>query len=142
MSFHLVVIFLAVAADAPKDDVVKAEMAKLEGTWQLASAEMEGKKTPEETVKKIRVVIKDGKHTVHFGDQMVVKDVSFTVDPTKNPKQATDTLPDGRVIKSIYELDGNTLKSCVAEPGKDHPTEFASTPGSGYTLRIFKRVKQ
>ena len=31
-------------------------------------------------------------------------------------------------------------RDCVAEPGKDRPSEFASKPGTGQTLRVFKRV--
>jgi uncharacterized protein (TIGR03067 family) len=119
-----------------------AEMKKLAGTWQLVSAVNDGKQTPEEVVKKIRVIIKDGKHTVYFDDKVVAKDVPFTVDTTKNPKTTVDTLPDGKEIKGIYKLEEDMLTSCAAEVGKDRPTEFTSKPGSGHTLRVFKRVKQ
>lgn len=124
------------------DDAVKKELAKFDGTWQLVSAEKDGKKTPEDVVTKIKVVMKDGKHTVYFGNDSVVKEVPFTVDPTKTPKRVTDTLSDGRKINGIYELNGDTLKSCVAEIGKDFPTDFSAKEGTGQTLRIFKRVKQ
>jgi hypothetical protein len=43
--------------------------------------------------------------------------------------------------KGIYELNGDTLKSCVASPGKERPTEFSAKAGSGHTLRVFKCVK-
>jgi uncharacterized protein (TIGR03067 family) len=124
------------------DDAVERELAKFNGTWQLISAEKDGKKTPEDVVKKIKVVMKDGKHTVYFGDDTVVKEVPFIVDPTKTPKRVTDTLKDGQKINGIYELHGDTLKSCVAAAGKDFPTEFSAKEGTGQTLRIFKRVKQ
>ncbi len=124
------------------DDAVQKEQANFNGTWQLVSAEKDGKKTPEDVVKKIHVVIKDGKHTVYFGDDVLAKDVQFTVDPTKTPKRVTDTLKDGQKINGIYELNGDTLKSCVAEAGKDFPTEFSAKEGTGQSLRVFKRVKQ
>ena len=126
------------ATDA-KDDAVKAEMDKLQGTWQLVSVETEGKAPPAEVIKTIRVVISGSKHTVHVGDQTPAKDIPFTIDPTKTPKETTDTLPDGTTIQGIYELDGDTLKSCVAPPGKDRPTKFEGKGGN--TLRVFKRVK-
>ncbi len=128
---------LLAAADAgPKE-----EMARLEGTWQLVSAETDGKKLPEEQAKQIRVVIKGGKHTVYFGEKAVVEGVAFKIDPAKRPKQVEDTLQDGRKVRGIYELDGDTLRSCVAAPDKDRPTEFTGRAGSGYTLRTFRRVK-
>ena len=130
-----------VAVSAANDETAKDEMKNLEGTWQLLSAMKDGKETPAEVVKKIRVVIKGGKHTVYFGDEVAAKEISFVVDPTKDPKTTVDTLPDGKEIKGIYKLDGDMLTSCVAEAGKNRQSEFASKPGSGHTLRVFKRVK-
>ena len=126
------------AADA-REDAVKKELDRLQGTWQLVSVETEGKAPPEDVIKTIRVVISGSKHTVHVGDQTPAKDIPFAIDPTKKPKETTDTLPDGSTIKGIYELDGDTLKSCVAPPGKDRPTKFEGKGGN--TLRVFKRVK-
>jgi uncharacterized protein (TIGR03067 family) len=140
-SIALVAVVIVTAVSSADEDAVKAEIKSLEGTWQLVSATKDGKKTPEDVVKKIRVVIQGNKHSVYFEDKVVAKDVSFTLDPKKNPKTTTDTLPDGKEIKGIYKLDGNTLTSCVAEVGKDRPSEFDSKPGSGHTLRVFKRVK-
>jgi uncharacterized protein (TIGR03067 family) len=128
----------SLAADA-KEDAVKAELETLQGTWQLVSVETEGKAPPEDLIKTIRVVIAASKHTVHVGDQVPARDIPFTIDPAKKPKETTDKLPDGTEIKGIYELDGDTLKSCVAPPGKDRPTEFKGTGGN--TVRVFKRVK-
>ena len=52
------------------------------------------------------------------------------------------TLPDGKEIKGIYEMDGDTLKSCVAPAGKERPKEFSAGKGTGHTLRVFKRMKE
>ncbi|MEK7806729.1 MAG: TIGR03067 domain-containing protein [Chloroflexota bacterium] len=125
---------------AANDETAKDEMKNLEGTWQLLSAMKDGKETPAEVVKKIRVAIRGGKHTVYFGDEVAAKEIPFAVDPTKSPKTTVDTLPGGKEIKGIYKLEGDMLTSCVAETGKDRPSEFDSKPGSGHTLRVFKRV--
>lgn len=72
---------------------------------------------------------------------MVAKEIPFMIDVSKTPKQTTDKLPDGNEIHGIYKIEGDMLTSCVAEIGKERPKEFASTPGSGHTLRVFRRVK-
>lgn len=129
--------------EAPKEkpDAAEKEMAKLEGTWQLISAETDGEKLPDERAKQIRVVIAKGKHTVYVNDKAVVEGVAFRIDPTKTPKEVEDTLKDGQKILGIYEVDGDTLRSCVAAVGNERPTRFSGEKRSGYTLRVFKRVK-
>src|SRR5437867_3698379 len=89
------VVAIVTAMSAADEDAVRAEMRKLEGTWQLVSAVKDGKETPEDVVKQVRVVIKGGKHSVYFGDEVAAKEIPFTVDPTKNPKTTVDRLPDG-----------------------------------------------
>lgn len=117
-----------------------AEIESLEGTWQLISATTDGQPADPEALNNVRVVIRDGHHSVYFGEQVVAKEIAFTIDPTREPKHTTDTLPDGSRIKGIYALDGDTLTSCVAPSGQERPVEFASKPGSGHTLRVFKRI--
>jgi uncharacterized protein (TIGR03067 family) len=128
--------------EAPKEkaDGVEKEMAKLEGTWQLISAETDGEKLPQERARQIRVVIGKGKHTVYVNDKIIAEGVAFRIDPTKTPKEVEDTLKDDKTIRGIYELEGDTLRSCVAQVGEERPTRFSGAKGSGCTLRVFKRV--
>lgn len=140
LALTLLALFAA-AALAADDDAIKAEIKNFEGSWQLISAVKDGVETPEDVVKKIRVIIKDGHHTVYFGDDVVAKEIAFTIDITKTPKTTVDNLPEGKQIKGIYKIDGDTLTSCVSEIGKDHPTEFSAKAGTGKTLRVFKRIK-
>jgi hypothetical protein len=66
--------------------------------------------------------------------------IPVAVDTSAEPHATTDTLPDGRRIFGIFRLEGDTLISCVAEPEMERPAAFESRPGSGHTLRVFRRV--
>jgi uncharacterized protein (TIGR03067 family) len=131
--------------EGKKNQAIAAELAKLQGTWQLISAETNGKKMPEDQVKQIRVKIEKDHHTVTFGDQVVVHGVKFTLDPTTQPKSIEDALAEepnkGKKIRGIYLVEGDSLTSCVGAIDAPRPTEFSSKPGSGQSLRRFQRVK-
>lgn len=64
MKLHpLVMLFVGflIAADAPKDDLVKKDLDQLQGTWTLVSGERDGKKLPENKVKKTKIAFLGGK---------------------------------------------------------------------------------
>ena len=134
-------VLLAGSLVSNAEDAVKAELKKLEGTWQLVSAMTDGKAATEDFVAKVQVIIKDGKHSVKIDGETAVKEIPVAVDPSTDPKSTTDTLPDGQTILGIYKLEGDKLTSCVAKPGQPRPKAFASEPGSGQTLRVFRRAK-
>lgn len=128
-----------------KEAEVAAERARFQGTWQLISAESDGKKTPEDVAAKIRVMISGSTHSVRFGDEILAHNVAWDLDPTAVPKSTTDTINDGpnkgKQIRGIYRLEGDTLTSCVGPVDGPRPVEFTAKAGSGQTLRVFRRVK-
>ncbi len=146
VSCGLMVVMLGSRSRAAEEgQAVKEELARIQGTWQLVYAETDGKTAPGERIQAVRVEIKGNSHAVYFGDKQVVHDASFTLDPTAKPRTSDLTINDGpdkgKQIHGIYELEGDTLASCVAKVGEDRPKKFATTPGSGHTFRVFKRVR-
>lgn len=143
MKLRLVLV-LGVAGLLGADDKgdAKKELAKLDGTWQAQSMEVDGNKNDD--AKSFSVTIKDGKYSAKMGSD-VYNEGKLTIDPTKKPK-TLDVMPskgdnEGKTMQGIYELDGDTLKICLSQPDGDRPKEFASTAGSGRLNVVYKRQK-
>ena len=57
----LIAVVFLLGADTQKDDAVKTETNKLQGTWRVVEAERDGVKAPGDETKKITLVIKGDK---------------------------------------------------------------------------------
>jgi len=135
--------FLAAADD--RQEAIKKERKKYQGTWKVTSYESDGNKLDEDNAKRFTVVNKaDGVWVLQLDGEKNTEGTS-EIDPTKNPKtidfRATEGAYKGKIFLGIYELGDDTRKLCYAEPGKDRPTEFSAPAGSGRTLVEFKREK-
>jgi uncharacterized protein (TIGR03067 family) len=136
------VVGLCLAADA-KDDAAKKEMDKLKGTWAMTAGEGNGDPLPPEMVKSAKLIVMGDKITLNDGNEK--HEATYKVDPTQKPTTIditpTDGPEKGKVMKGIYMLDGDTLKMCLGEAGKDRPAEMASKKGSNSFCVSFKREK-
>jgi uncharacterized protein (TIGR03067 family) len=139
----LLVLALLVAADG-KDD--KAELKKFEGTWQLVSEVMAGKEQHADYVKRIRWTFDDGGHWKVEDGGKVIFTGDMKVYPDQNPKAADSTLTNeseqkGKIVRAIYELDGDTLRQCWAVE-RERPRVFDPKPNPGINYSVYKRVKR
>src|SRR5947209_18239023 len=83
----------------------KADLAKLEGTWEVTALEVAGKPAPLGP-EGLKLVVKGKKLTLFAGDKAVpnFNDVELRLDPTKKPKTA-DCLQEGKdTLPCIYDL--------------------------------------
>ena len=140
---RLLVLFAAVLIAAHSgDDAAKKDLAKFQGNWTLISAERDGKKTPEEDAKKIKLTIQGNKFVLRK-DGVVISEGTMTLDPSKKPKEVDETISTGpnkgKVFSAIYEIDDEHHKICFAAAGKERPTEFSS--GNGRLLQVWRREK-
>jgi RNA polymerase sigma factor (sigma-70 family) len=141
---------------APKDD-----LARLQGTWRLISAEMDGLSIGEgrQEIKDTRLVFEkstvelSGKTFHSPGIPLEPEDTKsvgiFTLDAKKNPRTMVFTLETNPwnnkknfVHQYIYSLDGDNLKLCSILPNEASQlpvTEFSAKSGSKRGLWIFKR---
>src|SRR5262249_56582405 len=106
----LVLSAVALAGDAPTE-----ELKKLAGTWKMVAFDVAGKASPDQDVKRMRLVIKGSQLTLAEQDKPATT-MGMQVDPTQTPK-ALDLLinrGDERIgWKCIYALDGDRLKLCI-----------------------------
>jgi len=141
-------IGVSLAADNPQDPASKKDLDGLQGSWKLVSAMRDGKALPKDKVKKTTIVIKDDTFkddTFVFPDSAeyaTSKEGTIKLDATTKPKQMDTTSTEKEVMLGIYELDGDRYKVCFAPTGKPRPSEFASKPGSGNLLQVWKRKKK
>ena len=135
---------LLAAAARPVSDDARADLKKLAGTWALVAEVSDGQKRDDDYVKKIKWVINEDGTWKVLEDGEVKYRGKLTVDPTKKPRAIDSTLAgeqEGTVVRSIYEVNGDTLKHCFTV-GEDRPKTFESKPGSRCTNSVFKRVKE
>jgi uncharacterized protein (TIGR03067 family) len=138
---------LLAAADDAKEAAVKKDLEAMKGTWTVVSAERDGKKIADAQLQGVTVTFDaDGKVSAQRQGQTLFEG-TVTIDPTKKPKTVDTTQTSegdnkGKTALGIYELEGDTMKICSADFGKERPTEFSSKPGSGHFLRVYKREKK
>jgi uncharacterized protein (TIGR03067 family) len=119
---------------------MKPDIEALQGTWDIVSLEMEGRRYP---AAGSQITIEGGRFTsLNMGAEYsgVVE-----VDQSSSPKTLDlqfETGPEkGNRSLGIYDLDGGTLRLCLGLTGKTRPTKFISAPGSGHALEILRRER-
>jgi uncharacterized protein (TIGR03067 family) len=67
--------------------------------------------------------------------------VPFRLDAGKDPKQIdlTEEVNGPPTIKGIYVLDGDELRLCLSDQGKDRPAAFPKKPGPGEILILHRQ---
>jgi uncharacterized protein (TIGR03067 family) len=144
MKQHTVLILtvgLLLAADAPRPAVPK-ELEKLQGEWQLVSVERDGLTVPEEHIQGETFLIQGNRLTVFKGGKVMVRS-TMTFDPTTRPATFVQTIAEGPAkglkFHGIYEVDGDTLRSCGNSIGQERPRHFVTRDGE--CLFVSKRLK-
>lgn len=140
---------LLVAAPIPKDKEKAKDEDAIVGTWKIEKFDTGGGFAgpgPAE-IDKIRFVFeKDGKMKMTGGPGGEEMGATFKIDATAKPKSIDLTMtrpgqkPDTAL--GIYELDGDTLKLCIAEGSNKARPEEMKADGKQLVVVTFTRVKE
>ncbi len=140
--FATLVMVVSISSLAWGDD---AKKDTLDGTWLPSSAELGGKKFPDEARKSIKLVIKDDKYTVTV-EKQGTDEGTVKLMPSATPKAMDITGAKGpnkgKTFRAIYEHKGDTLRVCYDLSGKERPTEFKTKEGTLLFLVEYKREKK
>lgn len=118
------------------------ERKKLVGTWQGFVVSGRGERTDRGPVKLTEVVITAD--TIRAkDDKMSFGEGKYKLDLAQSPRRLDPTGSAGSYkglqFTGIYTLEGDTLKWCVANPGKPRPTEYKTTTAVQFYM-VLKRV--
>jgi len=126
----------------PAPAAPKTDLDRFQGTWNLVSAAQDGKALDQDKVKQTTIVFKGD--TFRFpgsAEYATSKEGTIKLDENKTPKEMDAISTEKETMLGIYALEENGYKVCFAPAGKPRPTEFSSTPGSGYILQSWARQK-
>jgi uncharacterized protein (TIGR03067 family) len=142
-----VVALVSFGAAPARDDAVKKELAKMQGSWQVVSGEEDGKPSSEYLTENLKWIIK--------GDQLSFTGIApltdkagkltLTIDASTTPKcidlKVEAGSLKGTVWEGVYEWKGEELKLCLHLAGGKRPVEFGTKEGSNQVLFVLKREK-
>jgi uncharacterized protein (TIGR03067 family) len=141
--FVLLILLVASSGHSAdtKDPPPDPDLQKLQGKWRLTYHSVAG---IEETIGVVwELAVKDDKYTLKADNTTTTGTIKL--DSSKKPKQMEYTAENdddtmGTFI-GIYELDGDTYRTCDVEKGKDdRPTEFKTKAKTGQVV-VWKKVK-
>jgi uncharacterized protein (TIGR03067 family) len=127
-------------SDDEKEAAVKKYVESLQGEWQMISRVDDGEESPKDLVNSRTTTFKSNKYVVKNGEEVFVE-VTYKVDPGKDPVWIDITYEDGDVHKGLIQLKGDTL-TFILSRGGERPKEFKSKAGSNYILAVYKKKKQ
>ncbi|MBL8822484.1 MAG: TIGR03067 domain-containing protein [Planctomycetia bacterium] len=148
MKYITAILFLfltqATSFSQDKEEAVRKDLSKLQGSWKLISGELAGQALPAGTLSSFSLQIRDNQYEFRNGQE--TEKASMVLDPSKNPAHIDFTVTDGSYKGQkqigIYQLSDNKVKFCLAQPDdKKRPDTFKTTAENQYMIFEFERVK-
>ncbi len=126
------------------DDAADKELKKLQGTWRVTAAEVDGVRIPLTAFARTTVTIAGNTISFRDGDK-VYDEIECRLDAGKDPHEIdyhyVKGLKKGARELGIYTLDGGTLKVCISLTAKKRPTQFDAGKGTSRQLMVLRRER-
>lgn len=131
-SLLILLVPLGAGDGLQSEDIAKKELQRFQGSWKAVSIQRaDGGQASRDELQSTRLVVKGTKFTL-TGKNYTISG-TFAINPARTPKtiDVLLTSKDGRETKllGIYQIQGETRKSCFALPNKERPTQFSSEKG-------------
>jgi uncharacterized protein (TIGR03067 family) len=140
--FLFITVCLLLGGDDATDKAIKADLEKLQGTYKMASLEVDGKSVPEDKLKSSTLTIKADKYIIKVKDQTF--ETRMILDPSPKTKTIDMLFLDGankdKKALGIYKIDGDSFTMCRAlNPGQTRPQDFGTWPNTNTFLVVWKK---
>lgn len=134
-----VILAICVSHDAGSQSKL-GQSPPLEGAWEVVTNQSQTGTQDEAANRNIGYTLTITSRKFIWKTRGDVDEVEYVIDPTTKPANLDLDIRDGKANnKCIYQLEGDTLRLCIAHFGEMRPTTF--TVGKGISLVILKRKK-
>lgn len=124
----------------PTPEMVRAELAQMQGTWKVTAVTLSGMRIAPEQFRKNRLDVKGNQFTltqagvVHLG----TFDVNPSADPHAIDIHFTEGPRKGDTVPGIYKVQSDTYHLCTGV-GDTRPSDFSGK--AGQMVQVLTRVK-
>ena len=124
------------------DQSTREPVAELQGEWAMVFCIRGGEAIPADFVRSGKRTIAGIESTLRFGRQVFMQGFlsKDTAGPDALKLEHTAGEAPGTTQLGIYELTGDTLKTCFSPSGRDRPAQYASTNPGGETYTVWRRL--
>lgn len=120
------------------------EVEKLQGVWNIIFLEVDGMTPAPNVYAGAAIEVNGDRFTTRAMGQVYAGTIELNAETVPNQLRMkfTEGPEKGNTNNGIYELEGDRWRFCVNMKGGPAPTEFATSPGSGWALETLNRERR
>jgi uncharacterized protein (TIGR03067 family) len=139
---YVAVVFSALSLVAADGQNQPSDASAIQGVWTVVSAEQQGKPATAPVGDSV-TFSQDAMKIVEKASGQT-HEARIKLDGSKQPKQIDATITKGGqsvTVQGVYAVDKESLRICLARPGKPRPNEFGTKADDGRIMMVLKRAE-